>query len=295
MTDITAADVFEEHRPRLWAVAYRLTASVADADDAVQETWLRWQTRSGDQEAVRDPRAFLTTVVSRICYDQLGSARARRETYPGPWLPEPVVTEGGPEERVALDESVSFAVLKVLEQLTPAERTAFVLHDVFGVPFAEIAEVVDRTPDAVRQHASRARRRVREETPRRPVDQAEHRQAVEAFLSAAVAGDFDALLDVLDPDVEWRADGGGKVIAARVPILGRDKVATVIDRLTRRGAFATMRFAQRDVNGTPGLLCSDPVTGYRAAVVFSVRDGRVTGLDIVVNPDKLAHLDLDSL
>lgn len=294
MTD-TGVDVFEEHRARLWAVAYRLTGSAADAEDAVQETWVRWQTLPVRSEPVRDPRAFLTTVVSRICYDQLGSARSRRETYPGPWLPEPVVTEGGPEDRVALDESVGFAVLKVLEQLSPAERTAFVLHDVFAVPFNEIAEVVDRTPDAVRQHASRARKRVREEAPRRPVDQAEHRQAVEAFLAAAVAGDFDALLNVLDPDVEWRSDGGGKVVAARVPVLGREKVAAMIVRLVRNGTFENARFGLREINGAPGLLFYAPERDYPGVAAFEVREGRISCLNIVANPDKLRHLDLRSL
>jgi RNA polymerase sigma-70 factor, ECF subfamily len=294
MTELTA-DVFEEHRSRLWAVAYRLTGSVADAEDAVQETWLRWQNLPADHGPVRDPRAFLTTVVSRICYDQLGSARARRETYPGPWLPEPVVTEGGPEDRAALDESVGYAVLKVLEQLSPAERTAFVLHDVFAVPFGEIAEVVDRSTDAVRQHASRARRRVKEETPRRPVDRAEHREAVEAFLAASVAGDFDALLQVLDPDVEWKSDGGGKVLAAKVPILGRKKLLNFLRGLDRQYAFSGARFAQRDVNGIPGLLYAVPGTAYRGVISFDVRDGRITALDVVLNPDKLHHVDLDTL
>jgi RNA polymerase sigma-70 factor (ECF subfamily) len=294
MTEVTA-DVFEEQRPRLWAVAYRLTGSVADAEDAVQETWLRWQNLPADHGPVRDPRAFLTTVVSRICYDQLGSARARRETYTGPWLPEPVVTEGGPEDRVTMDESVGYAVLKVLEQLSPAERTAFVLHDVFAVPFGEIAEVVDRTPDAVRQHASRARRRVREETPRRPVDRAEHRQAVEAFLAAAVAGDFDALLHVLDPDVTWRSDGGGKVIAAKVPIPGRRKLLNFLRGLTRQYAFSGAHFAMREVNGLPGLVYALPDSDYRGVISFDVRDGRIVALDVVVNPDKLRHVDLDHL
>jgi RNA polymerase sigma-70 factor, ECF subfamily len=156
---------FERERKRLWGIAYRITGSVADAEDAVQETWLRWE-RLPDGE-VEDPRSYLTTVISRLCYDQLGSARARRESYVGPWLPEPVVTESGPEDRVTLDESVGLAMLTVLERLTPAERTAFILHDVFAVPFKEIADVVGRTPDSVRQLASRARRRVRAEAPRR--------------------------------------------------------------------------------------------------------------------------------
>lgn len=149
---------FEQERSRLWGIAYRITGSVADAEDAVQDAWLRWQALPDG--AADSPRAYLTTVVSRLCYDRLTSARARRETYTGTWLPEPVVTQDGPEERVTLDESVGTALLTVLERLTPAERTAFVLHDVFAVPFGEIAEAVGRTPEAVRRLASRDRKSV---------------------------------------------------------------------------------------------------------------------------------------
>lgn len=164
---------FERHRGHLWAVAYRILGTVSDADDAVQETWLRW--RRSDHGSVTDQRGYLTTIVSRICYDLLASARARRETYVGEWLPEPVITDqDGPDDRVVMDESVSVALLAVMERLTPAERIAFVLHDVFAVPFDEIAAIVERTPDAVRQLASRARRRLREYAPRRSMDWAAH-------------------------------------------------------------------------------------------------------------------------
>ncbi|WP_338677429.1 RNA polymerase sigma factor SigJ [Streptomyces sp. SCSIO 30461] len=280
--------LFEEQRDRLWGIAYRITGSVADADDAVQESWLRWQ-RLPDGEA-RDPRAYLTTVVSRICYDQLGSARARREAYVGPWLPEPVVTESGPEDRVTLDESVGMALLTVLERLTPAERTAFILHDVFAVPFTEIAETVGRTPDSVRQLASRARRRVRAEAPRRSVDRVEHRRAVDAFLTAVLGGDFEGLLEILDPDVVWRSDGGGKVSAARVPVLGRVKVARFTQGLMRAFDPASMAFTVRDVNGAPGLVFTDTATGMTGVYAFTVLDGRITEVDAVLNPDKLRHL-----
>ncbi|MFE7129641.1 RNA polymerase sigma factor SigJ [Streptomyces sp. NPDC057638] len=290
MADLTA---FEQQRGRLWGIAYRITGSVADADDAVQETWLRWQ-RLPDGEA-EDPRAYLGTVISRICYDQLTSARARRESYLGPWLPEPVVTAAGPEERAALDDSVSTALLTVLERLTPAERAAFVLHDVFAVSFPEIAEIVDRTPDAVRQLASRARRRVRAEAPRRTVDRAEHRRAVDAFLAAAMGGDVEALLEVLDPEVVWRSDGGGRVTAARVPVVGREQVARFIEHLTRSFVPGRSWIAVYEVNGAPGLVVGDPEAGWAGVYAFTVHEGRVVAIDASLNPDKLVHLDMEAL
>ncbi|MFJ9471708.1 RNA polymerase sigma factor SigJ [Streptomyces caniferus] len=301
---------FEEQRGRLWAIAYRITGTVTDADDAVQETWLRWQALP-DEPPVASPRGFLTTVVSRICYDLLGSARARRETYVGPWLPEPLLDgpggprpvaaadpggSGGPEDRVTLDESVGMALLTVLERLTPAERTAFILHDVFAVPFPEVAEAVGRTPESVRQLASRARRRVRAEAPRRTVDRAEHRRTVEAFLSAVMGGDMAALLSVLDPEIVWRSDGGGRVSAARRPVLGREKVARYVRGLVTRGAQRDgLRVALAEVNGATGLVFVDPAGEQSGVFAFTVHDGRITEVDAVVNPDKLGHLALDRL
>lgn len=284
---------FERERKRLWGIAYRITGSVADAEDAVQETWLRWE-RLPDGE-VDDPRSYLTTVISRLCYDQLGSARARRESYVGPWLPEPVVTESGPEDRVTLDESVGLAMLTVLERLTPAERTAFILHDVFAVPFKEIADVVGRTPDSVRQLASRARRRVRAEAPRRTVDRGEHRRAVDAFLSAVMGGDFDGLLEILDPEVVWRSDGGGKVTAARLPVIGDEKVVRFSQRLMREFDPETMHALVREVNGAPGVVLVDPAGERCIVFAFSVRGGLITEVDAVINPEKLRHIDLGSL
>lgn len=296
---------FEAHRSRLWAVAYRITGSVADADDAVQEAWLRWDALPDD--VVDEPRAYLTTVVSRICYDQLSSARSRRETYVGPWLPEPVLDAAGhlavhaddpqsPEDRVTLDESVGMAMLTVLERLTPAERTAFILHDVFAVPFPEIAEVVGRTPESVRQLASRARRHVRAQAPRRSVDRAEHRRAVEAFLTAVMGGDFEGLLEVLDPQVVWRADGGGRVRAARKPVVGRENVARYARGLGKKFDPERMRLSVREVNGAPGLVYVDRVGRRLGVIAFTLGDdGRITEVDLVLNPDKLRHLDLDAL
>jgi len=278
---------FEEQRVRLWDIAYRITASVADADDVLQEAWLRWQ-RLPDGYVV-DAGPFLRTVVSRICYDMIGSARARREVYTGPWLPEPLVTEGGPEDRVTLDDTVSLAMLTVLQRLTPAERTAFILHDVFAVPFAEIAESVGRTPAAVRQLASRARRRVREEAPRQSADRSGHQQAVEAFLAASTGGDLARLLEILDPDVVWRSDGGGIVTAARRPIVGHEKTARFVLGILQWVDLATIKILRREVNGAPGLVFLDS-SGLTVVLAFTVHDGCITEIDAVVNPDKLRHL-----
>ncbi|GGO89614.1 RNA polymerase sigma factor SigJ [Wenjunlia tyrosinilytica] len=292
--EIAVADMedFEANRGHLWGIAYRILGTASDADDAVQEAWLRW--RRADRAEVVDARAFLTTVVSRICYDLLGSARARREAYVGEWLPEPLVShpsaELSPEDRVTLDESVGMALLTVLERLTPAERTAFVLHDVFAVPFPEIAEVVGRTPDAVRQLASRARRRVQEHAPKRSVNRDEHQKALDAFVSAALRGDFQDLMAVLDPDVVWRADGGGLVSTARRPVLGGDKVARLVLGILRGFDPETMSVQAREVNGAPGLVFLDPSGRSAGVLAFTVADGRITEVDAVLNPEKLSHL-----
>ncbi|MBB5076801.1 RNA polymerase sigma factor SigJ [Nonomuraea endophytica] len=278
---------FEEHRSHLWAVAYRLLGSVADADDAVQETWLRW--RQADQAAVTDPRAYLATVVSRICYDQLGSARAKRESYIGPWLPEPVVEEPGPEDRATMDESVGMALLAVQERLSPAERTSLVLHDVFAMPYEEIADILGRSPGAVRQLAARGRLRVRDYAPRRSLDRDEQAAAVRAFAAAATTGDLRALVAVLDPDVVWRADGGGVVGAALVPVVGAEKVARVVMGLVERW-FTGMAADFRDVNGGPGIVIVNEGATVDTVMSFTVSGGRITEVDVVRNPDKLGHV-----
>jgi len=317
---------FEEHRRYLSSVAYRLLGSLADAEDAVQDAWLRWQ--SADRSTVRDARAYLTTVVTRICYDLLGSARARREAYYGEWLPEPLVAgrpggealgTGGatlaenPEERVTLGESVSYAMLAVMEQLSPAERAAFVLHDVFAVGFEEVAEALGRTPEAVRQLASRARRRVKERAAQHAADgvdsadgvggaekayridkvnRAEHRKAVAAFAAAAVGGDIPGLMAVLDPEVVWHSDGGGVVRAGLRPVFTADRVARLVAGFTERWIGSPevgLNFEQVDVNGEPGLLALDGAGAVMAVFAFEVVDGRITETYAVINPEKLAR------
>ena len=286
------ADVLESERRGLLALAYRMLGTVADAEDAVQETYVRWyRLTAAERDAIVNPGAWLTRVASRICLDMLGSARARRERYVGEWLPEPVPGQSeiaasvtrDPLDRVTLDDSVSTALLVVLESLTPAERVAFVLHDVFGVPFAEIAEAVGRTPDAARQLASQARRRVRE---RRAgaATRAQHDAVARAFAAATATGDLAALVAVLDPDVVLTADGGGRVSAARRPVFGADRVARFLLGLPHLLPSAQV---QPTMAGD-GLAFLVTVDGRADAVIsLAVSGERVTNVYVVRNPDKL--------
>jgi RNA polymerase sigma-70 factor (ECF subfamily) len=278
------ADAFEAQRPHLLRVAYGQLGSIAEAEDVVQEAWLRLQRAGG--EDVRDLRAWLTTTVNRLALDALRSARMRRERYVGPWLPEPVV-DADPADRVTLDESIGTALLVVLETLSAGERVAFVMHDVFGYDFAAVAEVLGTSQEAARQQGSRARRRVREGRPRFPATREQQHAIVEAFLAAVTDGDADALLELLAPDVVMRADGGGVVVAARKPIEGAGKVARTTIALSRAGGRgATGRIV--DVNGMPGLLSH--ANGVANVVAFTIDDGRITAIDIVRNPEKLRDL-----
>jgi len=275
---------FERHRQHLESVAYRMLGSRSEAEDAVQEAWLRLS--RSDTEAVENLAGWLTTVVARVALDLLRSRRARREDYAGSWLPEPIVTiENGPEDEAVLADSVGLALLVVLDTLTPAERLAFVLHDMFGVAFDEIAAILDRSEAATRQLASRARRRVRGATPRTDPDLREQRRVVDAFLAAARAGDFEALLKVLDPDVVFRADRGRR--GARMPVTGAAEVAETI--LARGSRFAP-HARPAIVNGNAGVIV---VPGNRpiAVVSFSVAGGRIVEIDLVADPAKLSGID----
>jgi RNA polymerase sigma-70 factor (ECF subfamily) len=288
----TLARSFEADRPRLLRVAYTMTGSLAEAEDCVQEAWLRLRGLD-DPSAVRNLGAWLTTTVSRLALDALGSARARREQYVGTWLPEPLVEtrSNDPADRVTLDESVSMALLVVLERLSPAERTAFVLHDVFGVPFREIAEVVGRSPAAVRQLASRARRQVESGRPRTPATEDEQRRLVEAFTAACENGDLPRLVALLDPDVVLRGDGGGKVITLQHVERTAARVAPLM--LARARLSGTLDILPTYVNGAPGLVIRDGDGGL-SVLAFTVDAGLITAIDLVRNPDKLARLpDLD--
>jgi RNA polymerase sigma factor (sigma-70 family) len=280
------AGEFEQHRAHLRAVAYRMLGSPSEADDAVQESWLRLH-RSETSE-VENMRGWLTTVVARVCLDMLRARRARREDYLGDELPEPIVTvplENGPEDEAVLADSVGLALLVVLDTLTPAERLAFVLHDMFGMSFEEIAPIVERTPAAARQLASRARRRVRGATPHPDPDRGRQREVVDAFLAAARNGDFDALVAVLDPEVVFRADRGRLAVAGARPVVtGAFAVAEqVLARAPRFASFARPAL----VNGTAGLIV---VTADRpiAVIGFTIARQQIVEIDLVADPDKLS-------
>ena len=282
------ASEFEQHRPHLQAVAYRMLGSLTEAEDAVQESWFRLNRSETSQ--VENMRGWLTTVVARVCLDMLRARRARRENTVGDELPEPIVTlptEPSPEDEALLADSVGLALLVVLDTLAPAERLAFVLHDMFGMPFEEIAPLVERNPAATRQLASRARRRVRGATPTSEPDVKRQRRVVDAFLAAAREGDFEALVAVLDPDVVFRADRGRRAFAGSLPLVtGAADVAEQV--LARAPTFA--RFARPAVvNGAAGLIV---VSRERLIAVlgFTVADDRIVELDLVADPDKLGAL-----
>jgi RNA polymerase sigma factor (sigma-70 family) len=284
------AQEFERHRRHLGAVAYRMLGSRSEAEDAVQESWLRLS-RSGRHE-VANMRAWLTTVVSRVCLDMLRARAARREELNGSWLPEPVVEaealDGDPEREALLADSVGLALLVVLETLTPAERLAFVLHDMFGVPFEEIAEVVDRSPAAARQLASRARRRVRGAAHEPDADLSAQREVVDAFLAAARAGDFERLVAVLDPEVVFRADGPAAV-GTPTPVAGAEAVAR---HVLERGAPFAPYARPAIVNGAAGAIVQ-PGRRVVAVVGFTVVGGCIVELDLISDPDKLRGAQLD--
>jgi RNA polymerase sigma-70 factor (ECF subfamily) len=284
------AEEFERERGRLRAVAYRMLGSVGDAEDAVQESWLRLS--RSEPEAIANLPAWLTTVVARVSMDILRARRAKREDYVGSWLPEPVVRvedgEGDPEYEALLADSVGLALLVVLDSLTPAERLAFVLHDMFAVPFDEIAKIVGTKPAAARQLASRARRRVRGAAPAQDADFRRQRELVDAFLAASRDGDFEALVAVLHPDVVFRIDAGGAGPRAQEPITGAGAVARQV--LTRGRPFA--RFARAAiVNGGAGVVVV-PAGRPVAVVGFTSALGRIVTIDLIADPDKLRRLPL---
>ncbi|WP_344618122.1 RNA polymerase sigma factor SigJ [Dactylosporangium salmoneum] len=283
------SDAFLQHRDHLFGVAYRMLGQRADAEDAVQEAWLRY--RGADTTGVADLRAWLTTVVGRLCLDQLRSARARREAYVGPWLPEPLVerlpdAEPEPGEAVALADSVSFALLLVLDALGPEQRLAFVLHDVFGVPFAEVASTLGTTAENARQLASRARRAVQAGQRRHTTDRSRQAEVLAAFTAAARDGDLGALAKVLAPDVVALGDGGGLVSAARRPVVGADAVARLVVGLYQRAEREGFTLEPVLVNGDLGLL----VRPVGVTVLSISPEGLVTGFYNQLNPEKLGDL-----
>ncbi|MGW5381838.1 RNA polymerase sigma-70 factor [Nocardia sp. NPDC003963] len=278
-----ATEVFVAHRNLLFTVAYEMLGSAADAEDVLQETWLRWV--GADLDAVRDHRAYLVRITTRQALDRLRALGRRRESYIGPWLPEPLLTAPDIAEDIELADSVSMAMLLVMETLAPVERAVFVLREVFALEYDEIAEAVEKSPAAVRQIAYRARAHIAARRPRGVVSATESRAALEAFRRAVGTGDLRGLLDVLAPDVVLLTDGGGVVRAALAPVLGADPVAAVLGRLA--GA-AVLRPAQ--INGHPALLVE--IDGrVDSMVAVRIDDGLISGLYAVRNPVKLARIE----
>ncbi|MEU5097632.1 RNA polymerase sigma-70 factor [Streptomyces sp. NPDC020996] len=288
----TDTDVFEEHRPVLLGVAYRMLGRVTDAEDVVQEAWLRWS--RADRGEVREPRGYLVRVTTRLAIDRLRQVKARGETYVGPWLPEPYVTDFGdtvPDaaERAVLADSVSLALLVVLESLSPLERAVFVLREAFAYPYAEIAAMLDRGEAAVRQLAGRARRHVDERRPRYEVDPAERRELTERFLAAAAEGDLAGLMSLLAPDVRLVGDSGGKAKAPLRVLETADHVGRFLVGAARKGV-PDLSYRLLEVNGGPAVLL---LSAGRPDSVFQidVLDGRVQAVYVIRNPDKLRALD----
>lgn len=294
MTTDTATKVFEEHRPVLMGVAYRMLGRVADAEDVVQEAWLRWS--GADRDAVREPRGYLVRITTRLAVDRLRRAQTRREAYVGPWLPEPYVTDFGdtvPDsaERAVLADSVSLAVLVVLESLSPLERAVFVLREAFGYPFAEIASALDRSEAAVRQLAGRARRHVEERRPRYEVDPAQRRDLTERFLAASVDGDLEGLMRLLAPDVRLVGDSGGLAKAPLRVLESAGNVGRFLAGVAGRGV-PDLSFRFLELNGGPALLI---LSGGKPDSVFQldVADGHIQCVYIIRNPEKLVSLPVD--
>lgn len=279
-----AARVFDPLRPRLIRIAYRMLGSVADAEDVVQDAFVRWH--AADRDAVREPEAYLRRVVTRLCLDQLKSARRRRETYIGPWLPEPVIEA----EDAEIDDDVTLPLLMALERLSPLERAAFLLHDVFGVSFDEIAATIGRTPATCRQLASRARDNVRAARPRFEMPKERGLEIAAAFFKASRGGDMQTLQGLLAADVVMHADGGGKKPAANRPIEGLDAVAKFHESLAHIFARHGSRLVRYGiVNGLPGFVTIEGDDTLQTTAL-QIEDGQIMGIYVVRNPDKLRHL-----
>jgi RNA polymerase sigma-70 factor (ECF subfamily) len=287
MTDV---DTFEEHRGLLFTVAYEMLGSVADTEDVLQDSWLRWS--DVDRSAVRDPRAYLVRLVTRQALNRLRTLKRRREAYVGPWLPEPLATTPDVADDVELADSVSIAMLVVLETLTPLERAVFVLREVFDTPYGEIADVVDKSAAAVRQIGHRAREHVAARRPRMEVSRGEQQEVVERFLAAVTQGDLQGLLDVLAPDVVLVADGGGVVQAVVNPVIGAKRVANLLRPFNRLAPEAQILPVL--LNGAAGARIVGTDDGYDTAISFVVEEGRISRIYAVRNPAKLGRIDVEA-
>jgi RNA polymerase sigma-70 factor (ECF subfamily) len=287
----TRAEVFASARPMLFSIAYRMLGSVMDAEDLVQDAYLRWE--NAPETEVRSPRAYLTTIVTRRAINQLRAARTKRETYVGPWLPEPLVTEDTPDP-AELAESLSMAFLVLLERLSPTERAVFLLHEVFDFDYTEIARMVDKTEANCRQLLARARKRIGASRARFEADPAQARQLTQRFTEASLAGDMDGLLALLAEDITLWADGGGKAPGAALkPVRGPTPVARFVLGVMRRFVPAETTVRPVEINGQPGFIAY--VSGRAlSALIFDLRDGRIHNIYVIANPDKLQALPASS-
>lgn len=288
-----ALSLFEEHRQLLFGIAYRMLGTVMDAQDMVQDTFLRWQQSSPDE--VQSPRAWLTTVITRLCINHLKSARVQRETYVGPWLPEPLVAESGnqPAENAQLADSLSLAFLVLLETLTPTERAVFILRDVLDCEFSEIAPIVNRSEVNCRQILVRARKHVEERRPRFDASPEQADELLMQFDRAVKSGDIENLLNTLANDVVLVTDGGGKARALSKPLLGAESIARLFINATRKFGPGTQEMKRATVNGLPGLVYFESQQAQRV-MAFGISDGRIHTLFVITNPDKLRHLSRPS-
>lgn len=290
---MTAEQIFDEQRPLLFSIAYRMLGSAMDAEDIVQETFLRWYKATGDSsDQIQSPRAYLSTVVTRLSIDQLRSAQARREVYVGPWLPEPISTEFNSDmtDKAELADSLSIAFMVVLESLSPVERAVFLLREVFDYEYDEIAAIVEKSEENCRQMVRRAKQHLAQRRPRFKVSPEQGQQVMKQFLEVCMGGELQALLNLLTEDVMTRSDGGGKVRAALNPIYGRDKVARFLLGLVSKGeGHFTYKLAE--VNGQPSLLIRGEQTKLYGVLQIDVAEEKVRAINLVVNPEKLEFLE----
>ncbi|MGW1735173.1 RNA polymerase sigma-70 factor [Streptomyces sp. NPDC001999] len=281
--------VFHEHRRLLFSVAYRILGSATDAEDAVQDTWIKWS--SADRSHINEPKAYLTRIVSNLALERLRSTRHKRETYIGPWLPEPILTSSDTADTVTDAESVSMAMLVILETLSPLERAVFVLKEAFGFSHAEIADAVERSEAAVRQAAHRARQHVHARRPRFTTNRTQQRKITEQFLAATTGGDINTLMNLLSPDVTLWTDGGGKVRQALKPVTGAQTVASwfaTITTVTYQGIPPTdVHTELADINGSPGMIFSTPDQAIATITFDYDTNNRITTIHNIANPDKL--------
>lgn len=283
---MTDAEPFLEYRPLLFSIAYRMLGSASDAEDAVQETYLRWYRAQTSDEVIRNPKGWLTTTLSRICLDQLGSARVKREQYVGPWLPEPLAGAAPDVADTAADfDSISLAFMVLLESLSPKERAVFLLHDVFGYEFSSVGEIVGESEAYSRQLAKRARAHMTERRPRFSASEEQQRQLTSKFLQAITTGDMPGLISTLTEDVTIYADGGGKVSAARKPVVGRDTVVSFLIKIFS-AAPAGMEFRAASINGAPGIIGLFDGALFDV-ITFDIGDHGIRAIYTILNPDKL--------